>query len=1408
MRNISGAALLKIAEEQGTEPLILVGISWVKGAQEILYGDKTLPGVEGRILELGSFSSSLDVDDNTSVGEVSITLSDYDGALKYFFDNYDIHKRPVTVYQTFEGLALNEKFPIFPNGQITSPIVWDEAARTLSFSISTKVEDAEAGFSTESAALDRYSKTDEKNWPLCFGDVFYVPATQVNDNPSGQLKTSFGTVDPLLGRKLQILEARSETFAKQISYLGSYYGAVSGTAPDAIAVLDEYIKAIGEHDRLERAAKILLEAADKIDELIKKSGGIVLVLAALKLTKAGIMATVKNTADQIATIVAQKDTVNEYIQGIEYEIQVHKSIIDKISSLIAAIFENNDQILEMRSALQKQAATARTYLIVENGDKFPQGVSVDVLIKDVRFSGSFSGNALSISSGLQPKYRGVGVVSTAGVTDKKNFTIVDETIILSGLYCLVQTSTGTHVVKVSDQDGVICTIDLVEKPIADPVDPPEYNTGDGIQRYEISGFSKTRLNDVHADPVDDTERGNIIKLEELVKAESDLQVPSVIIASNSSKYIVEGQDIQYVIEAAPMLLPAWLSSISETEANNIGNGMYFADIGSEVTLADLNAITWVANVLPSTIYNVHAYKIVDGTRALVQVPTNYYTKDQSKNLEDITITTLTLKQNLSRYSGQEWEDQLYVTLRSSVGPNVVNIIKHLLATYTDYEFDTTTFDYVFAKLIPYPANFAIFERKNVIEFIKEIAFQSRCAVWQSNGVYYIKYISEEADSVGVITDDEVLHESLKLNLSDTEVLGTKIVATWRQNYLEDEPNTLTLRHNIAKYGTQEFNYDWYIYTNKDLVEKSATFWLIRKANSWKRVSFDAPLTCLNYETFDTVTLSLACLGGDINAIVTSAEYDSSSNTIRFECWLPIKAGTTIEYALAYPSSATSSLPFPTDFEVEAGYAGSGVNVVGSLTGQALQGYTSRPPDWGRQYNNDVLDISSASPPLNLFAVEDIVPRPNVGTFAVPPFPEELRELNSEERPQQYGIPRDVYYGTVVKLVNSRIFGVKSQTGEYVEATQYRIFNDAKYEVNDTCIIIRGNGPKQWFIQAVEFAPDITIMTVKEVHGSYLICNDEEDKPQTVAKPIDFWRSSYDGRTIDGKSYAMITPTRRSLTVTGGDHDETFFQDLKYVNIDDQIIVGKLPFGAIADGTECPYIDLNVGGYNWEYSTAISGRCSDAKTLGRFDYVWMAVINSGGGSLGVYCKAYMPNYTTGHYIEIDTCLTCEYSQVDDRYIVVEEWPKARRVLGTLDTQLWRAEDGLGTDIIVDVISHWDGYDPRNDEGKVVAYNLMHWEGSANNYVILHKQENGTYIITNVRNHRPDRIRFKLTENLALNGNAAVDILEARSTSGGALISNETSRVYDVHGIFEGGTDDEGMAEWKHDKQRYEVFQMNC
>ena len=366
-----------------------------------------------------------------------------------------------------------------------------------------------------------------------------------------------------------------------------------------------------------------------------------------------------------------------------------------------------------------------------------------------------------------------------------------------------------------------------------------------------------------------------------------------------------------------------LSAQAQRFLDNIPSADFFwAPAGSTVALVGQQQVRYISNLLPSTVLSVKSFRQFDTGSVLVTVPAEYY-QVLHTNFSSYLCTEIVFSIPLSQ-RGPGWNDEIYVTQISSVGPNTADILSWLITTYTTYTPDPTTFAHVRSVIDNYPTHFPILERKNILQTLEEIAFQSRCTIFLRNDIFYLIYLSEEPTSVATITEDLVEAKTLQITHTPTEDLITRFTSTWIYDHAYPEPDLIIQRFNVAKYGLHPLTYDFYAYNIQQLVEKSTTFWLIRKSNTWRRIVLTTSLSLLNVETYDCVTVNLADFAPmPIKCIVERADYDSASNRIKMELWTPVLSGQQVAYDFAFPANVDELALFPLITELRAGWAGAG-----------------------------------------------------------------------------------------------------------------------------------------------------------------------------------------------------------------------------------------------------------------------------------------------------------------------------------------------------------------------------------------------------------------------------------------------------------------------------------------------------
>ncbi len=760
MRNISPASLAKLQEKTGTEPIVIVEVDWFNSSldatigQLARYSDRKFDeeGLDGRILQVDNIEDILNVSKNGTSQSVTLTLDDGDGALKQIFNNTDIHKKRVWIYQWFSGLPITEKFLLF-SGIVASPIVWSEGARTLTFSVISKGEDVEIGFSPEEGEFPTLPQNMVGTvWPLVFGEVAKLPFQRVDEisfrngssqqpgkddkkeedngsNASPVIKEGTGIADPSLKKQIDLSSQQASEASRlaQLYFLG--YLQASGRARRA-GELPEFSPIQVGKGPWSSLAKQYLDAGNNM-----------LLQGQQLRTKSQQLTTTHNT---------QKSHEKKSI-GVTY------------------------------------------------GEKMPQGKKAALdLGEGAIHSGYFLGNSFVITGREHPmteKYEGMNVTTEP--------TIARETFFYADAGTPLDFNFVRPVTTITDTDGT----------------------------------------------------------------------PIVV------------------------------------EDNNIYPVRYI-----------------VSSTIPVTVTAVFARRTQHNITGIYLVPPTYYEVVQVM-FGTLPVTALILRIPLSA-RGEGWDDELWGTVTSTIGPNTVDILQWIIETYTNHVVDATSFAEVRALLEPYPSNFSLQTRPQVMSVLAEIAYQARCIIWLKDNTFYLKYLAKKDTPVATITEADIVENTMEISCTETEDLTTKYIAEWVSQYKTGARNLTILRYNIAWYGTNEKRYSYFIYTQQQLVEKSATFWMIREANTFKLIKFTVPIKFLNIETLDTITLDFDhdfIANEPVDCVVEEAVVDTANYTITLKCWCPVRTGEMVTYTFAYLNDLDVQNVFPTDEDVRTGRAGSGSN---------------------------------------------------------------------------------------------------------------------------------------------------------------------------------------------------------------------------------------------------------------------------------------------------------------------------------------------------------------------------------------------------------------------------------------------------------------------------------------------------
>lgn len=354
----------------------------------------------------------------------------------------------------------------------------------------------------------------------------------------------------------------------------------------------------------------------------------------------------------------------------------------------------------------------------------------------------------------------------------------------------------------------------------------------------------------------------------------------------------------------------------EYSQENKGQKFVWIDGGTEIKIFNYPRIM-IVSIGVVNVVNVWA----NTKYGLAVVPRNYYIVDLQNLGGGLVITRLVFPTPLESLPGFWQAGTISVDVISPIGPNVVDIMRWVIDRWGQFPIDETSWNYVRGKVAALPAHFTLDRRMNVVQFLNDVAFQARCAIWLNDRRYYIRFLPEELTPVESITDSDVESNSLEITCTETERLITKFVAKWKARRDQDKENLVVLRYNIQKYGTLTEEYDFWIYNNVECVTKAAEFWMIRKSNTFKIIRCSVTLNKLRIEAFDPVQVSfnepLVAIE-PVTGIVQRASFNPDEDTVELEVWLPVRFGEMTKYTFAYPGSTNLIYPVINDPYIHTG----------------------------------------------------------------------------------------------------------------------------------------------------------------------------------------------------------------------------------------------------------------------------------------------------------------------------------------------------------------------------------------------------------------------------------------------------------------------------------------------------------
>lgn len=352
--------------------------------------------------------------------------------------------------------------------------------------------------------------------------------------------------------------------------------------------------------------------------------------------------------------------------------------------------------------------------------------------------------------------------------------------------------------------------------------------------------------------------------------------------------------------------------------------------GSEVAPAVVQRIRHAVSVTPGTVLNVRAHTDRGGkSQYPVPVPssnwrqftlnlgnTRIYSVQQHDTWKKIQVggNAGSTKRHGSSQSGTRFEDEIWVSYRSTIGPNPVDIMSYLIKKYTKFGIDRESFARVRLNLQQYRMDFCTPERKNIIQALKEIAFQARCAIYLKDGKFFLHYMPDAPRHAFEFNENTVLENSVAVEYMNTEDVVTK----WTGKYYPARSSNrdhwqYILRYNIDKYGTHEETTDFYTYASLSSLKKAMAYWMMRKCYVWKILKCKGSLDLLGAEVYDGALINFkeALVANDpVLGLITRADYNPFDYTIDFEIWTGVRAGDMSQFDWAFPAGVSVQIIYP------------------------------------------------------------------------------------------------------------------------------------------------------------------------------------------------------------------------------------------------------------------------------------------------------------------------------------------------------------------------------------------------------------------------------------------------------------------------------------------------------------------
>lgn len=610
----------------------------------------------------------------------------------------------------------------------------------------------------------------------------------------------------------------------------------------------------------------------------------------------------------VPALKAREHTVGSLIGAIRLN-QKPSYTLSQVSPGPDLPFTYNFQLLG-KSTVSSWTST-KNKIYVEDGDKFPQNKTIQISIDGVIFEGKFTSNTrFEVAKSNLPRWPVIETKTRdTHDPDWKNPKVcwIDQSkynYVLANCHCYFHTvATMQWYNFCITQEGEKCTF---KYPLVSPVTRKPLLMGTGYKIDEVYSINK---NGMTADVM-----GPFHRL-----ADANPLTGSGGLINDKMKKL----------EASP---DSWWSAEPETEVKLWKQGDPDIYIASLIELEEIKTVYGRRKV---TVPNGKSKTIMD------QIPTSYYTIQLRSNfmVGGNYASAILIDPPLADYE-QDWEDAVWISGKSTIGPNVSDIIVWMLKNYTSYIPDSS-FDIFRTATQSEPANFALFDQGNPVDVATRITFQARGALILDSYSASVRYIASPPQIAFNFDRSNILKDSLELGFTEISDIQTKTVFTWTPGYRESarlskirQTNISEVENivkslvpsaghkksdtayelysnNVDKFGLHVRSESIFIYNNKESVQRALQFWGLRWSNSWRKIRFKTFIFAAILQPFDGIYINLPEYfnNGTYPAVVESVAFEPESCLVSIEAWMPVIAGGYVIEQGAWPGPAYNIGPF-------------------------------------------------------------------------------------------------------------------------------------------------------------------------------------------------------------------------------------------------------------------------------------------------------------------------------------------------------------------------------------------------------------------------------------------------------------------------------------------------------------------